>query len=511
MPAWDIPLDENLIVPLANRPLGNVPLAIRNDGRTDNLKVIYLQRLANPLMPYDNTPTDPNYNPYRTIDSMPIDMTAFNGINPGERAALTAEGYSPPITANLANAFYARQRGQNNGSTLALPNIWSPEPLPGTNQKLPGPNLNAPIPVAVTGFNFNTALHHSLGYLSNPFGTPSTTAGHQGDPANPFPWITWNNRPYVSPLELLLVPTTKSRDLLPNYATASGASPYTTLSAPYPHLLDFFQSSVPSTTAGASPQFHRILEYLGVPSPFVGTETWANPDPTKIQSPYLPPFDRISAYREPGRINLNTIYSQQVFNGLMSGFPNMQATWGNFVQSRSGGTSTNVLAMPVGNCPTEFAHPFRSFGGASMIPSLSGNLLAPAPNREINVTLLCENPTAAGQPLFQSPDSAALYNDTNRNPFFRYQGLERLGNLVTTRSNVYAVWITVGYFEVKTAAQVNGTISGVEPACHAAARRLVPGPRVGHRHRPDRTPPGVLYLRPHHPRRLPTRAGPQRE
>ena len=378
MPAWDIPLDENLIVPLANRPLGNVPLAIRNDGRTDNLKVIYLQRLANPLMPYDNTPTDPNYNPYRTIDSMPIDMTAFNGINPGERAALTAEGYSPPITANLANAFYARQRGQNNGSTLALPNIWSPEPLPGTNQKLPGPNLNAPIPVAVTGFNFNSALHHSLGYLSNPFGTPSTTAGHQGDPANPFPWITWNNRPYVSPLELLLVPTTKSRDLLPNYATASGASPYTTLSAPYPHLLDFFQSSVPSTTAGASPQFHRILEYLGVPSPFVGTETWANPDPTKIQSPYLPPFDRISAYREPGRINLNTIYSQQVFNGLMSGFPNMQATWGNFVQSRSGGTSTNVLAMPVGNCPTEFAHPFRSFGGASMIPSLSGNLLAPA-------------------------------------------------------------------------------------------------------------------------------------
>ena len=31
---------------------------------------------------------------------------------------------------------------------------------------------------------------------------------------------------------------------------------------------------------------------------------------------------------------------------------------------------------------------------------------------------------------------------------FRYQALQRLGNLVTTRSNVYAIWITVGYFEV---------------------------------------------------------------
>ena len=36
----------------------------------------------------------------------------------------------------------------------------------------------------------------------------------------------------------------------------------------------------------------------------------------------------------------------------------------------------------------------------------------------------------------------------DRHAYFRYQGLQRLGNLTTTRSNVYAVWITVGYFEV---------------------------------------------------------------
>ena len=39
--------------------------------------------------------------------------------------------------------------------------------------------------------------------------------------------------------------------------------------------------------------------------------------------------------------------------------------------------------------------------------------------------------------------------NTARNPYFHYQTIQRLGNLVTTRSNVYAVWITVGYFEVE--------------------------------------------------------------
>jgi len=43
--------------------------------------------------------------------------------------------------------------------------------------------------------------------------------------------------------------------------------------------------------------------------------------------------------------------------------------------------------------------------------------------------------------------------DTERNSTTRYQPIQRMANLATTRSNVYAVWITVGFFEVKPAAE----------------------------------------------------------
>jgi hypothetical protein len=43
---------------------------------------------------------------------------------------------------------------------------------------------------------------------------------------------------------------------------------------------------------------------------------------------------------------------------------------------------------------------------------------------------------------------ANAYNHTNRSAYFAYDLRQRLGNLVTTRSSVFAIWITVGLFEV---------------------------------------------------------------
>ncbi len=39
--------------------------------------------------------------------------------------------------------------------------------------------------------------------------------------------------------------------------------------------------------------------------------------------------------------------------------------------------------------------------------------------------------------------------DATRNPYFRYQDYIKLGNVATTHSNVYAVWVTMGMFELE--------------------------------------------------------------
>jgi hypothetical protein len=45
-------------------------------------------------------------------------------------------------------------------------------------------------------------------------------------------------------------------------------------------------------------------------------------------------------------------------------------------------------------------------------------------------------------------DAAEATDLQTRNAFHETDGIQRIYNLVTTKSNVYAIWITVGYFEV---------------------------------------------------------------
>ena len=43
--------------------------------------------------------------------------------------------------------------------------------------------------------------------------------------------------------------------------------------------------------------------------------------------------------------------------------------------------------------------------------------------------------------------SSDAHRNTDLHAYFRYQTRMQLQNLVTVRSNVYAIWVTVGYFD----------------------------------------------------------------
>jgi hypothetical protein len=239
--------------------------------------------------------------------------------------------------------------------------------------------------------------------------------------------------------------------------------------------LNFFHAAGGSGAA----QFHRVLEYVQVPSRFVGAETWLNPTNFSAATGpqfFRPPFNYVSNYRDPGKVNINTITSQAVWDAVLNGHAG--PTFAQLTDSRRGYAAGANWWDRNNNYPTAFANPFRSGGCGDLVPvmTVGGNADALRKSRPANVSLLRASgtdPDASSAPLFGSAFTAATddYRNTDRNPSFRYQGLQRLSNLVTTRSNVYAVWITVGYFE----AELNlgtGSVDAAHPDGYRLGREL---------------------------------------
>src|SRR4029079_9819276 len=71
-------------------------------GTTANYRTIHLQRLANPLLPWNPLPGEAGHeptlpvNPYRTIDLSSVDLTAFDGASNAE------ESYTVPDKNKMA-------------------------------------------------------------------------------------------------------------------------------------------------------------------------------------------------------------------------------------------------------------------------------------------------------------------------------------------------------------------------------------------------------------------------
>ena len=57
---------------------------------------------------------------------------------------------------------------------------------------------------------------------------------------------------------------------------------------------------------------------------------------------------------------------------------------------------------------------------------------------------------------------ATATKDPIGSAYFRNEYRQRLGSMVTTRSSVFSIWITVGYFELDEAGRIGGELGSLE-------------------------------------------------
>lgn len=449
-------------------------MRFQNNGTQSRYRYVYLQRLANPLVGWDQ-----QTNPYRTVDSLALDLHVFNGADNAEE-----------MTAN--NFFGTRERGE--GSVQRL--LW----------RDPDNNINTPA-IAAAGDNhfhsffledevnaarqgrheetlgetifnngYTTIINDSYDYIGNPGyadGIDNNGDGNTDEAGEvnlkEYASLPWNNRPFISQYELMLVPQTRSSQLLEQFSTA-GPDNYTgaTPNGRYGHLMNFFKTT---TTMNAAANLYQIFDYVHVPSRFTGASGILQPDLYSTNSDtFKAPHNVVPSFREPGRINLNTIFNPQVFSGLKGGNYGYGGhhgdfNWVQFKESRRGAAGDTF--DPSANS-SFFSNAFRSGSDGNLAPN-------PAQVRTgADASLLrSTSVTNAGAMTASYTDNRGLLNSPtiatgnrlhspDRHPYLRYKNRIRLGNMGTTRSNVFAIWITVGYFEYDETTNTIGAELGKE-------------------------------------------------
>jgi hypothetical protein len=352
--------------------------------------------------------------------------------------------------------------------------VWE-DPKRNVDQTIEAPNTGDYLMSAPIEGEANNEVE-SLGFLNLTYGLPVADPNPtlNGRSRFPLPWLTFNDHAFSSMMELLQVPASSPSRLTHEFYTAEipeacqrptpplnlftftrevtkEREPYFAFYGAYGHLLNFFQQPVSGTHLG-TPEFSRLFDWVEIPSPYARSRTWYNGAEFDRKVPgFSPPFHYFSAFRDPGKININTIFDAVVWQAVS---PQVwRADFDDLVRSRQGFSTSSSSTVFPGELPSMFANPFRSAASASMMPLVTHpgtvpHILRVAP---VEATLLRSNSTLGGRnnrPLFRFA-SGNDHNDSDANSHFRFQTIERLSNLVTTQSNVYAVWITVGYFEVE--------------------------------------------------------------
>jgi hypothetical protein len=423
-------------------------MTVNNDERTTGLTVM-LRRLPNPYLPFDPRPSipDPNnagsfipnptYNPYMTVDyiqNVPI------------------QSNTPP-----AQKYNSRGKHQPYAAYTLVPVVGGvPQALAGSDASAGSPVSNQivnPNPPPPTGAVSNNNVIHTFGMQNFPL--PST--GY-------YDWLVHLDRQLISPMELLHV---------------SGYQPY--------QLTQQFivtQAGATNDNNTIGNMFLHYVPWLDAYAPPMGTTLaapwWFNPTMaagTQTQRLYrlfefLECGDRATGVdglsRIPGRVNINTIWDTEILRALVDANTSM----GNLTDTQVDAIFTNLLSLRTPGATT-LGSTDRPF-----LPLSTG--LVPAggtqfPNNGLMVTQdtvlrLGPAPGAMGgiqQLMFQNPNDTTSPGAANMpatptpsywHPYLQAQLLTKIYNNITVRSNTYAVFLTVGFFQVTNAGTTPPTL-----------------------------------------------------
>ncbi len=477
-----------------------------------------LQRLADPARPYHE-----QFNPYITVDWMSIDLTVFSG----------EETISPPgdlylcsrqKTGAVIRPWEKSDQPNFFGSTFYsyhTNDLEKSSPLSSSGQPYFDFELTTELYTGggTLGVRNKDAKFSTLGFLNptffirgtGPAQTPAVPAVHdytfpayfRGAPgpnwAGPggtlllaprAPYIP--NRDFVNAYELMNVPLSSPGQFMQDFVFDSDFLPS------FKHVLDFEDLLLPNPPTppnlpaiGKEHSTSILFECVGVRSPWVDAWKLCNPAATNARTSsiseiyqthlfanYRPPYNTIPTFREPGRINLNTITEPNVFRGLM---------WNMM-------TPTNVGSRASATVPYQ-SNLTTSRNGYARIQSPAPTRVLLSPNPQLNnraateflgvftspvspygfvnndqrtstaaaMTILRDQGTP-GTRLFTSAENG-VFPATNlgqANTFVANYPVQRMANLTTNRSNVYSVRMTLGYFEYDPSTADIGQEYGVD-------------------------------------------------
>ena len=190
-----------------------------------------------------------------------------------------------------------------------------------------------------------------------------------------------------------------------------------------------------------------------MPNRFLGSETWipvsgttniSGATVTGLTFGMNAPFNSIPSFRYPGKVNINTIYDMEVWDAVVGGF-----------EPLSFGTLKSIRDTTTG--ANDFGGAFTSSNGGEFVSDRGMQ----NSRRGGEAFMFRDNGTGD---LFAASDQTitegqAIVADST---YFNNELKQRISATTTTRSSVFAIWITVGYFEVDDEGRVGAELGSDE-------------------------------------------------